>query len=180
MRSENVTVSLILGPNEIEKIDEMAGKGNRSAYIRCLIQHATGGIELKLMDLEAETRHLYSLLKEERRLTRRLKGRLAKKGVKIVEEIDKELVSASMEYHTWRESMLVQLGTISQDLKLSWVSGRAKQYGISTSEMLKILEPLHKGVKTQKQVKLDGKIDPLKLYNQIKDGERKKKAAEGK
>ena len=175
-----MTVSLILGPDEIDKIEELAGKGNRSAYIRCLIQHATGGIELKMMDLEAETRHLYSLLKEERKLTRRLKERLAKKGVKIVEEIDKELVGASMEYHTWREGMLVQLGAISQELKLSWISGRAKQYGITTGDMIKILEPPRKKVKTQKQVKLGGEIDPLKLYNQIKDSEQKKKAAEGK
>jgi hypothetical protein len=175
-----VTVSLILGAEEIDKIDDLAGKGNRSAYIRCLIQHATGGIELKMMDLEAETRHLYSLLKEERKLTRRLKERLAKKGVKIVEEIDKELVGASMEYHTWREGMLVQLGTISQDLKLAWISGCAKQYGISTSEMLKILEPPRKKAETKKQVKLGGEIDPLKLYNKIREGERKKEATKGK
>uniref|UniRef100_A0A6H1ZT88 Uncharacterized protein n=1 Tax=viral metagenome TaxID=1070528 RepID=A0A6H1ZT88_9ZZZZ len=176
MRSDNITISVILAQEEIDKVDELAGKGNRSAYLRCLIQHATGGIELKLLDVEAENRHLYSLLKEERALTRKLKERLAKKGQKIVQEIDKELVSASLEYHTWREGMLTQLGTISRELKLAWVTTQAKQYGITTVELLKILEPPVKAKDHGKKKKKIGVEDPLSLYNLLKTRETQKQS----
>ena len=174
MRSDNITISVILAQDEIEKIDVLAGKGNRSAYLRCLIQHATGGIELKLLDVELENRHLYSLLKEERALTRKLKERLAKKGQKVVEEIDKELVQASMEYHTWREGMLTQLGSMSHELKLSWVASHAQKYGITTAKFLQILEPPKKPIKSNKQNIKKDSTDPVTLYNLIKKHETQK------
>ncbi len=173
MRSDNRTISLILGEDELAKVDKLAGEGKRSAYIRCLVQKAAGGIELKLMDLQTENKRLYSLLHEERALIRQLRERLAKREEKKEDTFDEELAAASIEYQLWRDQMVSELAGISTSLKFTWLAANAKQYGVSAIQFQKMLEPDQKKSITKPLTEKQPKKDPVTLFNFIKAREKK-------
>lgn len=173
MRSDNRTISLILGEDELAKIDNLAGEGKRSSYIRCLVQKAAGGIELKLMDLQTENKHLYSLLHDERAIIRQLRERLAKREEKKEDKFDEELAAASVEYQLWRDKMVSELAGISTSLKFTWLAANAKQYGVTAVQFQKMLEPDQKKTIAKPLTKKRPEKDPVTLFNFIKAREKK-------
>lgn len=158
----------MLGEDELTKIDELAGQGNRSGYLRCLVQKAAGGVELKLMDLQTENKRLYSLLREERAIIHQLRERLAKREEKKDEKFDEELAAASIEYQLWRDKMLSELAGISTSLKFAWLTANAKQYGVTAVKFQKMLEPDQKTPIVKQKAEKPPKKDPVTLYNFIK------------
>lgn len=162
-----------MGEDELAKVDDLAGEGKRSAYIRCLVQKAAGGIELKLMDLQTENKRLYSLLHEERAIIRQLRERLAKREEKKEDKFDEELAAASVEYQLWRDKMVSELAGISTSLKFTWLSANAKQYGVSAIQFQKMLEPDQKKNTSKPLTEKTPKKDPVTLYNFIKAKEQK-------
>lgn len=165
MRTDNKTISVILGEDELDKIDDLAGKGKRSSYLRCLVQKAAGGVELKLMDSEIENKRLYSLLHEERAIIQQLRERLAKQKEKKEDKFDEELAAASIEYQLWRDKMVLELAGISTSLKFAWLSATAKQYGVSAVQFQKMLEPEKKHSAAKPLREKQPKKDPVTLFN---------------
>lgn len=138
------TVSVILTRKEIERINATVGVGNRSSYIRWLIDSADGKEGMRYLQLEEEVRVLYRVLQKEKAEREELQQTL--KVMKEGGDIQMQLVNESLEevtqkYEKWKEGIKKSKGKIPIKLKLSWIEGNAKGLRMKPQHLFSLLEP---------------------------------------
>ena len=142
MRSQKdwKTVTIVLTYDDIEFVDSVAGPGHRSEYIRNLIRNQKGDLELETIRLEEENKVLTRLLqdvKEENRKLRAKVNRLKEKR-SILEQ--RELEDIARKYAQWKQELQNRLGSISTELKLTFLEPRARSLGIKPRDLYRMLE----------------------------------------
>ena len=141
---EWTTVSVILTQKEIELINAAVGVGNRSSYLRWLVDSADGKEGMRFLQLEEENRVMYRTLQKEKGERERLEQRL--KVMKEGGDIQMQLVNESLgettkKYEKWKEGIIKSKGKIPIKLKLSWIEGNAKGLRMKPQHLFSLLEP---------------------------------------
>ena len=141
------SVLVVLETQHVSKIDKVAGSGNRSAYIRWLIDTIDESNLKRELELEAMNRVLQKLpMQLEKRIVARdlkigeLKNRihLLKEG-KSDESAILDIDSVYTDYVMWRENRREHgMGTGSAERK--WVQMRAKELDMNAEELLLTLQ----------------------------------------
>ena len=141
------SVLVVLETQHVNKIDKVAGSGNRSAYIRWLIDTIDESNLKRELELEAMNRVLQKLpMQLEKRIVARdlkigeLKNRihLLKEG-KSDESAILDIDSVYTDYVMWRENRREHgMGTGSMERK--WVQMRAKELDMDAEELLLTLQ----------------------------------------
>jgi hypothetical protein len=127
---DRVSVLVVLEREQIRKIDTAAGKGNRSAYLRGLIDLADEKDIGKLRKLKRENETLKSKMKD-------LAAYEANNTI-AASIVDQTLV----EYRKWREQMEAQRREVNLQNELSWVTIRARSLSVKPVEFLETLHGL--------------------------------------
>lgn len=138
------TVTVVLTRKEIGLIEAAVGSGNRSSYLRWLIDSADGKEGMRFLQLEEENRVLYRVLKEEKAEQERLRQRLKvmKEGGDMqMQLINESLESITKKYEKWKKGIKEHEGSIPIKLKLSWIEGKAKGLRITPQHLFSLLEP---------------------------------------
>jgi|LGVE01.1.fsa_nt_gb hypothetical protein len=146
-RLENrISVLVIVEGESLNKLDRLAGAGNRSAYIRYLIDTVDGTEARKYIELEAQVRVLEKLPKIQGK-------RIGELEVKVeqLRSVNKQLISGGSQelgdipgvsesvagFRTWLNTLLVRgdIG-ISRSLQLDRIRIKAKDLGVKPQDLL--------------------------------------------
>jgi len=138
------SVLIVMEKQQLSKVDKVAGSGNRSSYIRWLIDTVDEANLKREIELEAMNKVLQKLpMQLERRIVARdikiaeLKNRihLLKEG-KSDEEAVVDLDTVFTAYVSWRENrqQYGQLATGGAERK--WVEQRARELDMGVDELL--------------------------------------------
>jgi hypothetical protein len=141
---EWTTVTVVLTRKEIDLINAAVGYGNRSSYLRWLVDSADGKEGMRFLQLEEENRVMYHMLQKEKKEQERLKQRL--KVMKEGGDMQMQLINESLEdvtkkYGKWKEGIKKTRGKIPIKLKLSWIEGNAKGLRMKPQHLFSLLEP---------------------------------------
>ena len=137
------TVTVVLTRKEIENIEEIVGYGNRSSYLRWLIDSADGKEGMRFLQIEEENRVLYSVLKQEKEEQERLRQRLnvMKEGGDMQMRLIQESIGdVTKKYEKWKKGIKKNRGSIPLKLKLSWIEGNAKSLKMKPQHLFSLLE----------------------------------------
>ena len=143
------SVLFVLEEKQLQKIDKVAGSGNRSSYIRWLIDTIDETNIKRELELEAMNRVLQRtpMLQEKKIVARdmkiqELKNRihLLKAGKSEEKEID-GLEQAHIQYGIWRRERVgfIYSGTVTTATK-KWCEFRAKKMDMDVDELALMLE----------------------------------------
>ena len=141
------SVLVVLEHEHVTKIDKVAGPGNRSSYIRWLIDTIDESNLKREIELEAMNRVLQKLpMQLEKRIVARdlkiaeLKNRLhlIKEG-KPEEEAVVDLDMVYDEYIAWRENRWKYGSGVDTTKEEKWLQPRAKMLDMGVNELLLIL-----------------------------------------
>jgi hypothetical protein len=146
-RLENrISVLVIVEGESLVKLDKLAGAGNRSAYIRYLIDTVDGTEALKYLELEAQVRVMEKLPK----LQAKRIGELELK-VEQLRSINKQLISGTSpdmgdipgvlesvpSFKSWLNNLLKRKDVrITHAMQLDRVRINAKDLGVKPQDLL--------------------------------------------
>ncbi len=122
---DRTSVLIVLERKQVEKIDGIAGKGNRSAYIRGLID-ITAEEQVKE---ETKTKAENQALKQ---TIAALKREAPTKGIIAASIMDKTF----SEYLQWKVGMERNGNKISLDRELTWITMRARSINVKPIDFL--------------------------------------------
>jgi len=128
---DRISVLIVLEREQVEKIDEIAGKGHRSAYIRGLIDIS----DEEQVEKEIKLREKNKVLKQ---TVEELKQRLGM-NTTIVTSIVEQTFS---EYRKWKAGMENSGGTINLQNELNWITMRARNINVTPIDFLGTLHSM--------------------------------------
>ena len=146
------SVLIVLEHEHVTKIDKVAGTGNRSSYIRWLIDTVDEANLKREIELEALNRVLQKLpmLLEKRIVARDLKIAELKNRIHLLkegkpdEEAVMDLDMVYDEYKAWRENRWKYGSGVDTTKEEKWLQPRAKMLDMGVSELLLILRKRHR------------------------------------
>jgi len=128
---DRISVLIVLEREQVKKIDEIAGKGRRSAYIRGLIDISNEEQVEKEIKLKEKNKVLEQTVAE-------LKQRLGM-NTTIVTSIVERTFS---EYRKWKAGMENSGGTINLQNELNWITMRARSINVTPIDFLGTLHSM--------------------------------------
>lgn len=143
-----ISVLVIVEGEALIKLDKLAGPGNRSAYIRYLIDTVDGTEARKYIELEAKARVLEKLPKIQSERIGKLEYKLEQ-----AKSVNQQLltgVSADLgdipgvleqvaTFKTWVNKLLVRNMVVSRGMQLDWIRIRAKDIGVKPEALLEYI-----------------------------------------
>jgi hypothetical protein len=132
-----VYVSIILTYEQLEKLDKIAGHGNRSNYIRWLIENSDGEGARKAMELEEDNKKLLSLIESKNREIERMKKEIERLRDKTGKgEEWNEMKSKGYErYKEWRRNLEENRIPYNRQMGLNWVLNIARELGMTKKKL---------------------------------------------
>ena len=150
MLEDRITTPIVFERKQVEKMDEVSGAGNRSAYVRYLVDTADGNLAKRFLDQEEKIKILKQVLAEkEKEVLKRdmmlevLRGKINNKEIEE-EEAGGELTTLMLEevkgeYQAWRKELELRNIPAGLGRELDWVKLRARDLHMVPKEVLVML-----------------------------------------